>query len=248
MLGEERQAAILSIVEERGSVTTSELINLFDTSESTIRRDLAALDAEGLIVKVHGGAIAKDTNYRTTDDELSIRIERNRDDKSVIAKYAAMQIEKDDMVYLDAGSTTELMIEYLSVKDVVFVTNSFNNAKKLYQRGYTAYVLGGEFKGLTEAIVGEEAILSLEKYNFTKGFFGANGVNEKNGYSTPDIKEAMVKKIAMSRSRERFILADKSKISKISSVSFGDFNNAILITNKLENNMFKNKENVREVE
>ena len=247
MLGEERQSAILSIVDERGSVTTAELTRLFDTSESTIRRDLTALDQDGLIVKVHGGAMAKDAGYHTTDDELSVRVALNRDDKLVLARFAAEQIENNDMVYLDAGSTTELIIDYLTVKNVTFVTNSINHAKKLSQKGYTAYVLGGEFKYLTEAIVGEEAILSLEKYNFTKGFFGTNGVTEESGYSTPDIKEAMVKRTAMTRTKNKYVLADRTKLSQISSVSFAEFDSAILITNEAKDNPFKGKKNVWEV-
>lgn len=247
MLGEERQSNILAIVEERGSVTTTELMKHFDASESTIRRDLNALGKDGLLVKVHGGAIAKDGIYHTTDDELSVRVELNHDDKSVIAKYAASLIETNDIVYLDAGSTTELIIDFLNVKNVTFVTNSFSHAKKLATKGYMTYVLGGEFKYLTEAIVGEEAILCLDKYNFTKGFFGTNGVTEKNGYSTPDIKEAMVKKKAMSKTKERYVLADTSKLNDISSVTFASFDSAKLITNESLDNPFKGKKNVKEV-
>ena len=94
---------------------------------------------------------------------------------------------------MDAGTTTELMIDYITAKNVIFVTNSFAHAKHLSQKGYTTYILGGEFKPVTEAIVGEEAIISLDKYNFTKGFWGANGVTKGNGFTTPDVKEAMVR-------------------------------------------------------
>ena len=78
------------------------------------------------------------------------------------------KIAPGDFVYLDAGTTTELLIEYITSHQAVFVTNAISHAKRLAERGFTVYLLGGEFKAVTEAIVGEEAVAALEKYNFTK--------------------------------------------------------------------------------
>ena len=175
MLTEERFAKILSILESMGSVTVQQLMTELNASESTIRRDLNALDANGQLTKVHGGAILKTMAYSTKDDNVVSRKEKNRDAKNKIAKYAAEQIAPGDFVYLDAGTTTELMIEYITSHQAVFVTNAISHAKRLAERGFTVYLLGGEFKAVTEAIVGEEAVAALEKYNFTKGFWGANG-------------------------------------------------------------------------
>ena len=172
MLTEERFAKILSILESMGSVTVQQLMTELDASESTIRRDLNALDANGQLTKVHGGAILKTVAYSTKDDNVISRKEKNRDAKNKIAKYAAEQIASGDFVYLDAGTTTELMIEYITSRQAVFVTNAISHAKRLAERGFTVYLLGGEFKAVTEAIVGEEAVTTLEKYNFTKGFWG----------------------------------------------------------------------------
>lgn len=247
MLGEDRQNSILSLLNERGSITTTELMNELDASESTIRRDLNFLDAEGLLVKVHGGAIAKDRGYYTVDSLVSVRSGLNIEDKQKIAKYAAELIEEGDLVYIDAGTTTELMIDFIKVKNVTFVTNSINHAKKLTKCGYTTYVLGGEFKYLTEAIVGEEAIMGLDKYNFTKGFFGTNGITLKNGFSTPDPKEAMVKQKSMQKTKTKYVLCDSSKFSQISSVTFAAFDSATIITTNIKDSNYKNKKNIVEV-
>lgn len=150
-------------------------------------------------------------------------------------------------MYIDAGTTTELMINYIEAQDAVFVTNSLTNAKKLSEKGYTVYILGGEFKSITEAIVGDEAVFELDKYNFTKGFWGANGINVKNGFTTPEIKEAMVKKKSMENSKEKYILADESKFSQISSIKFGEFKDAVIITNKISNENYKKYKNIKEV-
>lgn len=248
MLTEERFAKILSILESMGSVTVQQLMAELNTSESTIRRDLNTLDASGKLTKVHGGAILKAVAYSTKDDNVINRKEKNREAKKVIAKYAAGLIKANDFVYLDAGTTTELMIEYITSRQAVFVTNAIDHAKRLAERGFTAYLLGGEFKAITEAIVGEEAVAALEKYNFTKGFWGANGISTQRGFSTPELKEAMVKKKSMENSMERYVLADDSKFGQISSVTFAPFESATVITTELSQEMYKRCENVINIE
>ena len=180
MLAEERFSRILNIIDSMGSATVQQLMDELDASESTIRRDLVAMDKKGYLTKVHGGAISNNSNIHTQDENFTSRQIVNHDEKEEIAKYAASLIKNHDFVYIDAGTTTELMINYIEAQDAVFVTNSLTNAKKLSEKGYTVYILGGEFKSITEAIVGDEAVFELDKYNFTKGFWGANGIN---GYS-----------------------------------------------------------------
>ena len=188
MLTEERFAKILSILEHMGSVTVQQLMTELDASESTVRRDLNTLDANGQLVKVHGGAILKNTVYSTIDDEVVYRKEQNREAKDKIARYAAGLITAEDFVYIDAGTTTERMIDYIANRQAVFVTNAIGHAKKLAEHGCKVYILGGEFKAVTEAIVGEEAVFTLDKYNFTKGFWGANGVSLQRGFSSTGVK------------------------------------------------------------
>jgi len=154
MLTEERFAKILSILERMGSVTVQQLMTELDASESTVRRDLNTLDANGQLVKVHGGAILKNTVYSTIDDEVVHRKEQNREAKDKIARYAAGLITAEDFVYIDAGTTTERMIDYIANRQAVFVTNAIGHAKKLAEHGCKVYILGGEFKAVTEAIVG----------------------------------------------------------------------------------------------
>ncbi|MGN0155754.1 MAG: DeoR/GlpR family DNA-binding transcription regulator [Lachnospiraceae bacterium] len=247
MLTEERFAKILSMLESMGSVTVQQLMTELNASESTIRRDLNTLDASGQLTKVFGGAVSRNSVYSTRDDEVMNRKEKNKDEKIQIAKYAAGLIEKGDFVYIDAGTTTELMIDYINKNQAIFVTNAITHAKRLAERGNTVYLLGGEFKAITEAIVGEEAVSTLEKYNFTKGFFGANGISVQRGFSTPEVKEAMVKRKAMENCKECYVLADDSKFNKISSVTFASFESASVITTKLSQNSYRKYKNVMDI-
>ena len=179
MLTEERLQGIWRIVTEKGSASIQELMDALNISESTVRRDLAVLDEQGRIQKVRGGAMVVGDAYSTKEDSVTQKKDKNLAEKREIAKYAASLIKEDDFVYLDAGTTTELMIDYLTTKQTVFVTNAVAHARKLSQAGYTTFILGGELKATTEAIIGPEAVESLRKYNFTKGFWGANGVHRK---------------------------------------------------------------------
>ena len=172
MLAEERFSRILSIIEAEGSATIQELMTALDASESTVRRDLITMDENGLLTKVHGGAIARRPSVSTHDEDVRNRKTMNAEQKNAIAKYAASLIRPDDFVYLDAGTSTEAMIPFIKETQAVFVTNAISHAKLLAEKGCRVYLLGGEFKSQTEAIVGEEAMEMLSKYNFTKGFWG----------------------------------------------------------------------------
>lgn len=249
MLTQERHALILEKLEKESVVYLSDLMNLLDASESTIRRDLNYLDKAGLLKKVHGGATSLNSKLiNTTEFEVEVRQGINKEDKIAIAKYAASLIKNDDLIYIDSGTTTELMIDFIEAKGATFVTNGIGHAKKLIHKNLTTYILGGELKLTTEAIIGIEAINSLRKYNFTKGFFGANGIDIERGFTTPDIREAMVKEEALKKSKLSFVLADNSKFNEVSSITFGEISNTSIITTKLEDIRFKKVTKIVEVD
>lgn len=215
MLTEERFTRILNILEEHGSVTVTELMEQLHASESTIRRDLNTLDARGQLLKVHGGAMQKDaSSYRTQDDDILFRKELHVEQKVAIARYAAQLIADHDVVYLDAGTTTELMIDAQINRNALYITNAIGHAKKLSALGCTVYLLGGEFKGTTDAIVGEEAL---------------------------------IKRRAMEQSKEAYVLADASKFGEISTVTFGSFADATILTNQVKQE-YRGFSNIKEVE
>ncbi|SHJ26057.1 transcriptional regulator, DeoR family [Hespellia stercorisuis DSM 15480] len=244
---EERFAEILQIVNQKKSVTVQELTRHLGTSESTIRRDLTSLHKANKLIKVHGGATAIDMEYATKDAEVSVRRDLNIEEKSRIGAYAATLIQPDDFIYLDAGTSTDYLIDCIEERGAVYVTNAISHAQKLLRRGFSVYLLGGELKKTTEAIVGGEALNSLKKYNFTKGFFGTNGIDEEHGLTTPDVNEALVKEQAVKRCRESYILADSTKFGQISPVRFAEFADVLVITSELKEQKFQNKKNIVEV-
>ena len=95
---------------------------------------------------------------------------RNIEDKRTIAAYAATLVRPNDFVFLDAGSTTEQLATYLTEKDAVYVTNGITLAQKLAQRGLKTLLIAGRVKATTDAVIGTEAVASLQHYNFSKAF------------------------------------------------------------------------------
>ena len=246
MLTEERQKKILKCLEEHNAITVMELTELLDASESTIRRDLNALHKMGKLVKVHGGATSVDNNIASVEYDMTTKAGLALTEKKKIAQYAASLIEKDDFVFIDAGSTTEYMIDYIN-EPAEYVTNGLNHARKLSKKGFRVHILGGEYKMSTEAIIGVEALRSLEPYHFTKAFMGVNGISITGGYSTPDTQEAYVKKAVIERSGESFILADHSKFNMISRVTFAALGDAVIITDLKPDENYEDYTVVKEV-
>ncbi|WP_033165890.1 DeoR/GlpR family DNA-binding transcription regulator [Clostridium sp. KNHs205] len=244
MLTEKRFEEILRLVDEKGMVTLQELKNIFAASESTLRRDLTTLHNSGKLVKVFGGAMSLDAHYRTKDIEVPTRREVNREEKLRIAEYGASLIGPDDFVYLDAGTTTGYMIDFIQTKQATFVTNGVNHAQRLAAAGLHVILIGGELKASTEAVVGSEATIQLQKYHFTLGFLGANGIHQHSGFSTPDNNEAMIKQIALKQIRRPYILCDHSKFGQISPVTFGDLDHAVIITDRVDKPEYKKLENI----
>lgn len=249
MFAEKRYSEILKILEKSGTVSIQHLIDTLGASPATIRRDLAVMDSAGRIRRVRGGASLPEAyGAATVDDIIEVRSKRNWHEKEAIAQYAASLIKPDDFVYIDAGTSTAALIEKIKPNGAEFVTNAIFHANALATKGCRAILVGGVLKSVTEAIIGSLALKDIEKYNFTKGFFGTNGITRKNGFSTPDTAEAALKKHAMSQCRNVYVLADPSKFSVISSVTFRAFSEATIITTKTDKEEYSKAENIVEVD
>ena len=135
MMTEDRYTAILDALKERKSMTVAEFTEITGASESTIRRDLIALDDMGKIKRFHGGAKAIEHEYITNEAPVSAKAQLNVEEKSAIAKYAATMINDEDFIFIDAGTSTELMIDYIGETNATFVTNGIAHAKRLLKSG-----------------------------------------------------------------------------------------------------------------
>ena len=248
MLTHERRKIILEYVSENGSASVTHLAEILGASESTIRRDLAELANLGKLNKVHGGATLLTQEYMNREDTITVKVQKNYEEKLRIAEYAASLINDDDYVFLDAGSTTFLMTRFISKTRATFITNGIAQAHELAMNGCRVMILGGDLKDTTEAIIGSVAASNLQRYNFSKAFIGANGVALKQGYTTTDTAEAMIKAIAIDRSFVSYVLVDSSKFGRVSAVTVAPLDRCCIICDKCDKDEIKNKTVVKEVD
>jgi DeoR family transcriptional regulator, fructose operon transcriptional repressor len=232
MLTPERHQIILQLLKEKGVVKIQEVMELTDSSESTIRRDLSQLEQQKFLKRIHGGASR--LQGKLQEPSMVEKSSKNLQEKRQIAKYAAGLVDEGDTIYLDAGSTVIEMIQFLPNKNIVVVTNGLMHLPPLLNKGISTYLIGGFIKANTNAFIGRGALASLDLYRFDKAFLGVNGIHPQLGFTTPDQEEAMVKQKVISLSRESYVLADYTKFSEISFAKVADIHEASIITNEVE--------------
>ncbi len=237
MLEIERQEIILKKLEETGKLSYENIEKFLNVSIATIRRDVEKLKKQGLLSKVNGGIVSKKRiNFEL---EVAEKFEENIEDKKKIAKKAADLVENGDFIYLDAGTTTYYMIEYLKDKNISVVTNGLMHLDQLIMNNIKTIIVGGEVKAITKAVAGIEALKNIEKYRFDKSFLGANGVSVDYGFMTPDINEALLKEKVIEISNKTYVLADQKKFNELSSVKFSDIEKCKIVTNDLKDENYK---------
>lgn len=227
MLTPERHQLILTLLEEKHTIRLQELIDHTDASESTIRRDLATLEKKGKLRRVHGGASS--LSFTKEEAPMSEKSEKFHEEKEIIATLAARYIREKETIFLDAGSTTNLMIPHLD-PSITVVTNGPEHLPMLAEQGITTYLIGGFVKPGTRAVIGANAVENLSQYRFDRCFLGVNGITAEDGLTTPDPEEAAIKKNVLHQSLNRYVLADHSKFGARTFTRFAGTEEAVLIT------------------
>ena len=216
----ERQKRILNLLEERGSLSLHELIDYCEVSEATIRRDLTSLEEKNLLYRTHGGAIgveAKRTEFLP--------------EKKEVAKYLCKNIvQSGQTIYLDAGTSTYEMIDYLRDRKITVVTNSTYHLPRLINNKIHTIILGGTLKHSTQAVIGHTAVEQLKNYSFDMCFVGCNGIDENFGITTADENEAFIKNAAIKNSKRKYVLADKSKFDHRKFHKFADLEEVTIVS------------------
>ncbi|MDR0298522.1 MAG: DeoR/GlpR family DNA-binding transcription regulator [Streptococcaceae bacterium] len=232
MLAIERQEKIMFKLKQQKQATIEELCELTVASLSTLRRDLNDLEAEGKLRRVHGGAEL--VQELSKEPSLFEKSSKNIQAKEKIAEKAIRKIKNGDVIYLDAGSTTGFLTEKINQSSlkITIVTNSITHLLSIRNPNSTVYILGGQQKRTTDAVVGSQALLQLSSYHFNVAFLGANAYDEKIGAMTPDQEEAAVKTLAIKQSQKSFLLLDSSKISQTSFVKFASPDEVRLLTER----------------
>lgn len=214
---EERRKKIATFVSQQEKVDIHTLAKLTNATEYTIRRDLAFLEQENLITRTHGGA-KRTENQKLVWQITSVteRLQKNREQKTRIAQFAASLVDDNDSIMIDGGSTTQLMAYNLKEKrDLLAVTNSPDIAKILLDTDDAKVVqLGGEMQRNTFTVSGPEAEEHLAHFFVDKSIIGVSGADLDHGCYAAIPSEASLKRLMLRQSRERIVLMDSSKFGR----------------------------------
>ncbi len=210
----ERQERILALCNSNTFIYLKDLVALFPTtSEMTLRRDIEALAAEGLLVKIRGGA--RRMNEIFLEDTFAKRAAENYELKTAVAAAATQYLKKNSLVFIDSGSTTDSLARLIHDLPLTIYTTGTNIANILCQKQLTnVYLTGGKLNGKNLSLSGEQALSSLENINFDIAFMTPSGYAPGSEFSCGNADEAAIKRYVISKSSKVIMLLDETKVTK----------------------------------
>lgn len=214
-MNSERQKHILEKILVQKKVTVKNLASELYASEPSIRRDLADLERQNLIKRVHGGAILEETGISAMKIPFVIREMEQADAKITIARKAVEYIRDNDVIFLDASSSAYNIIPYLPLKNnITVITSGVKALAKLSEYNIKTISTGGELMPSCLSLIGDEAYHTLEHFHADVAFFSCRGLSY-DGYLT-DISSAenYVRQKMIDHAKQSFLLCASEKIGK----------------------------------
>ena len=227
-MNQRRREYILSQLSSEHRVSVSEMSEILEVSDETIRRDLKKFESEGHLRRVYGGAIPA-TPVR--DKPIEQRDKIHTKEKGAIAQLARDQIADDTVIFLDTGTTTlELARRLTGFSNLTVYTNSLKVAQEAGKHhGIIVNLTPGRFRQVDQDVVGYDTILYLQKFYFDIAFMGIVGIDIDRGFMDYEENAARIRETLIKSSRLRVFLADSSKFGKTANVQTASFNDSIQI-------------------
>lgn len=203
---EQMEAYIL----EHKTVTLDELCEEFGVSKNTVRRDLDVLLENRRFKKIYGGVTVEDFKELVSFGERNIS---KLSEKQRIAQKAASLVEDGDVIFIDSGTTTLHLVEYLGErKNVTIVTNNIETIlRAIPMENLTLIALPGTLNRKTLSFTGLNAVQLLQQFNIRKAFMASTGYSMESGVTNSSPLESDIKRTAVARSQQVYLLADAAK-------------------------------------
>jgi DeoR/GlpR family transcriptional regulator of sugar metabolism len=224
VLARQRRSRIVELVALEGAVRVSELVDRLGVSDMTIRRDIEQLAADGLVERVHGGAVAPEGGRRGDEPGFAVKSLLQRAQKRAIARRAARLVEPGSAIGISAGTTTvELARHVASVPELTVVTNSLPVAQVLHESGTQGQnvILTGGVRTPSDALVGPVSVAALDLLHVDLLFLGCHGVERRAGLTTPNLIEVDTNRAFIRAALRVAVLADSTKWGVVGLGTFG---------------------------
>ncbi|MGC9934540.1 DeoR/GlpR family DNA-binding transcription regulator [Priestia aryabhattai] len=240
MIKDKRINKIEEYVTKHKSVSLDELMSVFDVSKNTIRRDIQQLVEGGDFKKVYGGITVSD-NKRAKLESFQDRQVRNQTEKELIGKIASNHVEDGDVIFIDSGTTTIEMIEFINKKQVTVITNNINFiVRALPYENLNVITTGGILERKTNSFGSLKYMDVLNAYNIDKAFMASTGVSLSNGVTNASPLESELKTSVINRCSEVFLLVDHNKFDKYGLMTYCRLDEIdYLITDKMPNEIYQ---------
>lgn len=213
MLQYERQQAVMDFLKQHHTATIHALAKQLYTSEASIRRDIAALEAAGLVVKIYGGATLPEHKNEVVPVELREGV--NSAAKEVIALEAAKRIHDGDTVFFDSSSTVRRICKHIkNRKHLKIITNNLRICHELKDTDITVYCTGGEYYKKLDCFLGSYAERFISSINATSVFFSCKGLSEQGLLTDVSEAEIAIRQVMLFHADRRYFLCDRSKIGQ----------------------------------
>lgn len=211
-----RRMKILEWLQEEGSARVRELSAAFDVSEVTIRLDLERLEADGHILREHGGAYLKTVHQQVRS--MALQHQTHMDEKRRIGRAAAKFVESGETIIIDSGSTTtEVATNLIDRQELTVITNALNIALNLGAvPSISVHMPGGQFKAPTLSLSGSKSAQYFEGIFAQKLFLATAAVSSEAGLTYPSLADLHVKRAMIDSAQQVYLVADSSKIGRTS--------------------------------
>lgn len=204
------------------TVTLDELCQIFQVSKNTIRRDIEEIIQNPDIVKTYGGVMVN-TQVKKPLVSFAERNVKHQNAKRLISAKAASLVQEGDSIFIDSGTTTLYMLEHLKEKRITLLTNSIEvMVQAIPYANINLISLSGTLNRKTLSFTGNNAARLLSSYNIQKAFLSATGITLENGATNSSPEETCIKEMAVKKSMEKYLLADSSKFSSVSLLTYCD--------------------------
>lgn len=214
-MSKEREREILKLLLAKKKITVSEISAKLFASESSVRRDLASLEKQQLVKRVHGGAVIEENSVSAMKIPFVLRELEESDAKVEMAKKAINLVNDYDVIFLDASSSVYNLVPFLAVKNhLTVITSGIKTLLRLGDYGIKAISTGGDLLPSCRSLVGEEAYRTILSYNANIAFFSCRGLSD-DGYLT-DISETenLVRRRLIEHSEKSYLMCASNKIGK----------------------------------